>query len=298
MRSCIYCGKTLAKDEVCNCAQAVKHREEKERAQKANDASAKNTSYTDTSSTTYHTGYSDTGEKKHKKERVKKERPKKEHAQKAWRDTAGGFKSQVNDMKRGGFRELFADMRRFCVRPLDGVAYPENLSTLKYVIMSLINSLLLGLGVYFLRIGFAGGKRFTGLLSVFLSSDINLGSFFAGWVQYSVFVLILLYLLWFVFFLTDKILMKTRIKFADFLPRFVSATIPVTFVCLIGAVLSLFSIYASAMFTGVGVVMFIILTYEALKVQWSSRGSNAVLYTMSVGYLIFFIFMFNLWRIM
>ncbi len=304
MRSCIYCGRTLEKDEVCQCPQAVKHREARKNSEQ--QASSAGSQAGDGANNTYHTGYTSderTKEEKREKKKVKKEQAKRKKEDEK-RRRSERFRAHADhaadSVRHSGsvISDLFAFMRRFSLTPVDGVSYPEDMSVPRYVILSAFNSIVLGFGVYFLRIGFAAGKRFTGILSVLLSPAVKLTAFLSGLLKCAAMVFLLLYVLWVILYLLDRIVMKSSMRFRDFLPRFACTTVPVTLIGAAGAVLGLFSIYSTVMLAGAAIVCFIVLTYEALRTQWSSKGPNAVLYIMTLAFFIFFAVAFNIWRIL
>lgn len=302
MRSCIYCGKSLGKDEVCDCPQAVKKRAEKaESAQTAsnsgNERKTENGQYSYTQNTAGKDSYNTNANQSGTSYRTGYTEPKKGAAYYK-RIIKRKFEDLKYSVKNSGsfFSSLFDFIKRFSFTPVDSVSYNNSVSLPKAVVITVINALILGMSAMLLAIGVRYHSRFTGLWSVFMRSDLNIFTFFRGVLQYALLVFVMLYVLWLIIYFMDKLLMRSAVRFRDFLPRFVTTTIPVTVMGVVGVVLGLFSIYATVMFAVCGVVAWIILTYEALRTYWSPRGANSVFYMMILAFLLFSIVLFNLWR--
>ncbi len=281
MRSCAFCGRDLGPEEKCNCQGA-------QRARMSKDTSNnENKTYTGWQENTYTTGY--TKEKK-KRFNFKMPRFKKPHFKKP-------------DFK-GSARGVSGFTKRFLHDPVNAVSSPGALNPLQIVLI------LLGTAVAVSLCGFFVCARFLspvmrGLASMGspLGTQIMLPSYNVG--NLLKFVLLgftTITLMEFVFigvlFVVNRFILRHPTGFFVFATRPAAAMIPVMVFSGLGALISFFSIFASVMLFMTGIVINIVLMYEALRSEWSSVPAARTVYTMAISYFIFYVIIFNILRIL
>ena len=273
MRSCAFCGRDLGPEEKCNCQGA-------QRARMSKDTNNnENKTYTGWQENTYTTGYT-----KEKKKRFNFKMP---HFKKP------NFKKP--DFK-GSARGVSGFTKRFMHDPVNAVSNPGVLNPLQIVLI------LLGTALFASLCGFFVYSR--------LLSPVVRGLAFAGYQGYSIgsllrFVLsgfVTVTLMEFVFigvlFVVNRFILRYTTNFLVFATRPVAAMIPVMVFSGLGAVISFFSIFASVMLFLTGIVINIVLMYEALSSEWNSIPAARTVYTMAISYFIFYVIMFNILRIL
>ena len=140
----------------------------------------------------------------------------------------------------------------------------------------------------------------------FISSRLNIMVFapkyhlkellkFAGYGTFSGVILICLFLL--VLWLANKVVTRRSVSFGDFAVRPVSAMIPVLVFGIFGIIINFFTIYGTIMLFLTGVIMWIIMTYEALRSEWSSMSSTKAMYAIALSFFVFFVVVFNVLRL-
>ena len=136
MRECIYCGRTLEKDEKCSCAMSVSKRMEKER------------------------------ESEEKKETKKEERPKQKKERKK---REYNFKARNNRSfnSSGVMRELWSHFVSFIKSPIETVMNPGSMSKTVILLFAAFEGIIGGLCVYSVLSGASRGAfRFLALSSI------------------------------------------------------------------------------------------------------------------------------------
>lgn len=266
MRSCIYCGRDLEKDEKCNCPGAMRARQTKtESTAGADNTSEKHTEnqYSGWQNNTYQTGYT----KKKKKFKFKFKKPN--FRRHDFRADAGAVK---------GFT------RRFLHDPVNTVSSPGYLNPVQIVLILLITAVGLSLCCFFTAQHVIPGiYKLPQLLEYALYGTLS----FTG-LEFA-FILVL--------FLINKFILRNRRKFMEFATAPVAAMIPLMLLSLVGAGINFFSIYATVMLVLTGGVMNIILTYEAMRSEWSFAPATRIMYLIGISYFLFFVVAFNLIRL-
>lgn len=276
MRSCIYCGRDLEKDEKCQCSGAQAARKAKESATNT----AENSDSSGWQQTTYTTGYT----KKKKKFQFKKPHFKKP-------DFKGkGFKDAANAVS--GFT------RRFIKDPVNTIANPGHLNGVQMALIILLTGLAISVCGYFV---------YARILSPFLAASPYMAVYKSGYgigelLRFSLQGMLSISVMEIIFigvlFLINKFILRQNTSFLSFAVRPVAAFIPLMVFAILGAVISIFSVYATVMLVAAGNIMTIILVYEALGSEWSFVPSSRVLYLTAVSYFVFFVVIFNFIRIL
>lgn len=286
MRSCIYCGKELEKGEKCMCTAAVKARGEKQPSyENENTAQDKNKkTYSGWQENVYRTGYT-------KKEKKKfRDRFKRVHKVKKTKFNTDEFKNAAGDVS--GFA------KRFMKEPICAVSNPGILNTWQLVFIVLFTSILLSLCGYFayarlVRV-FAGAFTAVPWLNIPSYSISTLLKSTLSGTGVLVFV-ILIYLA--VLFCVNKFIMKQQTSFKAFITRPIAAMTPLLVLSAVGAVINFFSVYAMIMLVMTGFIMWLVLTYEALRTEWSYASAEKAMYAMVLAFFVFFVVMFNILRV-
>lgn len=299
MRSCIYCGRDLAAGEACNCPQSVAVRAAKEKqaapegagpTQKQKDDTAAAQGQGNPSGGAYHyqTGYT----KKQSKARRGWNRMK---AKMSARRHAG-----PRDAK-GFFSRLWQTIKQFIADPAYIVSNPPGTMKAGSVICFVaLLGIVLSLAGYFLVTGL---NR-----SLFAISSSMLG--FHGMVGYQrtaamllsalggiVWIAALFFLLVGIFYLLDRLFLRQKKNFWEFSARFALATLPISVIGVIGIVLSFFSMYTLVMMLAAAGIISLVMVYEGLRTEWSVMSPSKVMYSMALGFFVFFVVCFNLMRI-
>lgn len=266
MRSCVYCGKTLEKGEKCNCFRSIQAREAKNKAE--------NTTKTDSSyynfNNTYTTGYT----KKEKKNRFEKIRRK-------WKELRYNKKSN-------GFRELITS---FLKDPVNKIANPFSLSPLQLAFMVWIEGIILAGGGYFLSS--LSGKAISVLPVI---REYSIMSFLLTALFGGLALALAILMVFGVFWCIDRFILKRTTPFFEFAIRLCYAALPVAVLGIAGIIMGFFSIYTLLILYVAGIVMWIILTYESLKCEWSFISPSRVFYLVSAGLVFAIVIGFNILR--
>ncbi len=280
MRSCAFCGRDLGPEEKCNCPGA-------ERARMSKDAgNTENKTYSGWQENTYTTGYT-----KEKKKRFNFKKPRFKKPNFAKPDFKGSAKGV------SGFT------KRFMRDPVNAVANPGVLSPLQIVLILLGTALAVSFCGFFMYIrllspvmrGLTSSSHLLGTDRVFLSYKI--GSLLKFVLSGFTTVTLMEFAFIGVLFVVNKFLLKHPARFFVFATRPAAAMIPVMVFSALGALISFFSIFASAMLFMTGIVINIVLMYEALRSEWSSMPAARAVYTMALSYFVFYVIIFNILRI-
>lgn len=297
MRSCIYCGRDLEAGEACNCPQSVAARAAKEKQAAPGDHTQGYQSGTAASGgaqagnpygNTYQTGYT----------------KKQSKAKRGW----NRMKAKMSARKKAGprdtkgfFSRLWQTIKQFVADPAYIVSNPPGTMRAGSVICFVaLLGIVLSLAGYFLVTGLSR--------SIFAVSSSMLG--FHGMAGYQrtltmvlsalggiVWIAALFFLLVGIFYLIDRLFLRQRKNFWEFSSRFALATLPVTVIGAIGIVLSFFSMYTLVMMLAAAAVISLVMVYEGLRTEWSMMSPGKVMYSMALGFFIFFVVCFNLMRI-
>lgn len=274
MRTCMYCGRELKQDEVCNCSGAASHRARKQE----NDKKSKEHGNPYRTETSYRTGYAG---KDSKFERARTRYRTKKAARRNIPDKEGFLRYVKNALKS----------------PADTVASPPHIGKASMLIIAAVTGAALWLCMFFMLrgesvrltrmiagvMGFGGGEGLK--LAVTTPAVMIIGA--AGGI-------ILFFLYMGIFWLINRFIMKLRTPFWEFSIRLVTAWIPFCVICIFGALISILSPVTIAVLLVCGGIVTAALTYEALKTEWISQPAGKVLYAMFLGYFVLFAFISHL----
>ncbi len=288
MRTCMYCGRELAKGEQCTCPQSVMRRngnaksasgagksEANNKQNTQNTQNARNTQYTQNQGTSYKTGYAG-----------------KDSPFERARDRYKAKRAARGARPRGG---TWRDIWSAVISPVETVTNPPNLGIAAMLIIAAVMGAFLWLGAYFVLIGggvgpfrlaaammgFGGGYPLIARIGLTLLSGMVAG-------------VIMFFLYTGIFYLIGRFIIRVRTPYWQFCVRLVTAWIPFTVICIIGALLSLLSPLTLAALILCGAAITAALTYVALKTEWYSAPPSKVLLSMLLGYFLFLSIMLRL----
>ncbi|MDD6482998.1 MAG: hypothetical protein PUF72_00260 [Clostridiales bacterium] len=275
MRSCIYCGKELEKDEKCSCPQAQAHRRAREAAQGQPNESGKEQTgyqYTNQQSNTYHTGYT-----------------KRENAIKhAWEKHRAKKRARAKNGNTGVWDDIWQSFVNTIKAPVNAVTNPRYISRASIVLLAMIQGAVIWLCMYFLRTGIVRSP-FGLMMSIITINPGKASSLL--WMLMTIVSGALGGVVFFViysgvFYLINRYIFKRRSGFWNFSQRMILTSVPFTLICIIGCVFGLISSTTLAIMIVCGATAMIALTYEALRSEWISQSSTSVMYSMMVGFFI------------
>lgn len=287
MRSCIYCGRELKQDEVCNCPQSAARRAAKNNTSSkssradGNKQNTKQENYRNPyrTETSYKTGYAGNESKF-------------ERAKNKYRTRRAARKSKTEKVNaKGFFRGLWRYVINFLKSPVDSITNPAHLGKGAIMIIAALLGMVLWLCMFFImRGGAVGPLKLLASAMSFNGSDgyrlIGMTALTA--VSGAVSGIVIFFLYSGIFYLINRFIMRFRTDYWEFCIRLVSAWIPFTVICIIGTLLSLLSPVTLAILILCGAVTVAVLTYEALKTEWISQPPGKVMYAMMLGYFVFF----------
>ena len=274
----MYCGRELAKGEKCTCPQSIMRRGGSAQSSSEtgksgadnnqNTQNTQNTQYTQNQGTSYKTGYAG---KDSPFERAR-------NRYKAKR-AARGAKPIV-----GTWRDIWSAV----ISPVETVTNPPNFGIAAMLIIAAVMGALLWLGAYFVlagggvgpfrlaaaMMGFGGGYPLIARIGLTLLSGAV-----AGVIMFFVYTGI--------FYFIGRFIVRVRTPYWQFCVRLVTAWIPFTVICIIGALLSLLSPLTLAALILCGAAITAALTYVALKTEWYSVPPSKTLLSMLLGYFLF-----------
>lgn len=288
VRSCIYCGKELKKDEQCTCPTAVAKRmahtsdTNNTKDNSANSGSAYSYS---TKNNTYHTGY------------TKKENPIKS----AWRtylQRKKAARANNSTVKKPLRRNLIFDMLSFIKSPVTTVYNPGEMSVAFILLISAISGIFTSFGIYTLLVKIINGAATikTGSLNVnMVVSGINGVSGAAiiaviGAVFGMVFFLVCCAGMYFV----SRAVFKYNMRFWEFASKLVLCPLAVSVSGILAIVFGMFSTAVFLLIILCGTIASFVLTYEALRSIWNTKTPNQVLYGMLLSILIVGVLLSNI----
>lgn len=301
MRSCIYCGRELAPGEKCTCRQSAGHRKTSDTASGTdqtetastnskksttgsgtnNSASESRTDYTgsaynDPNRTEYRTGYT-------KKENRFKRAYEKAKVKRSARRASGMPKNQFN---KGFWRDLLTAFKY----PVQAAMNPKSMNLWQMSVLWAIQGALAWLCIFFITTHAARGPfAMLGNLLAFNGID-----------GYKVIMYMLLtclsgaiggilafFLYTGVFYAIGRFIFRDRnTRYASFCERLATTAIPFSVIALVGTALSLISITSLIVLLVCGAAVFAILTYEALRTQWSWISADKTLYGVMLGFFV------------
>lgn len=287
LRSCIYCGRELEKDKVCDCSQSVMHRKKKEQSSENTKAKSnsgkentkKNYSNPYKTETSYRTGYAGS---EGRFDRIRS----KYRAKRAARKSSA---RPVNT--KNFFSSLWRYIIDFVKSPVDKIANPGHLSKATILAIAAIQGAVLWLCMFFIiRGGSVGAFEFLGSMMSFGGAEgyslivQMLLSLLSGAIS----GIVLFFLYSGIFYLINRFIMRLKTAYWEFSIRLASTWIPFTVICAIGILLSMLSPVTLMIMLLCGGISVAVLTYEALRTEWITQSPGKVMYSMMLGYFVFF----------
>ena len=282
MRTCMYCGRELAKGEKCTCPQSVMRRGENAQNSSGtgksganNSQNTQNTQYTQNQGTSYKTGYAG-----------------KDSPFERARDRYKAKRAARGAKPHGG---VWRDVLSAVVSPVEAVTNPPNFGKAAMLIIAAVMGAFLWLGAYFvLRGGGVGPFKLAAAMMGFgggypLIAEIGL-TLLSG----AVAGIIMFFLYTGIFCFIGRFVVRVRIPYWQFCVRLITAWLPFTAICIIGALLSLLSPLTLAALILCGAAVTAALTYVALKTEWYSVPPSKTLLSMLLGYFLFLSIMLRL----
>lgn len=300
MRSCAYCGKDLAAGEVCDCPGSVRARNAKnggsgaghssESAASESSTGSSQSTYSGWQENTYQTGY------------TKKDKKKKFHHKFKFRKPKGFNKDEF----KGAASGVSGFTKRFIHDPVNTVSNPGHLSMVQIILLVVLIALVMSVGGFF---------AYTRVIAVYIRqlmtmtastevpfinsmlSTYHIKQLLTTALYGTVSITLLTFLYFLVLYLVNRFILRQRTAFSDFLVRPAAAMIPILVFGLVGIAINFFSVYAMIMLFLTGLVMWIVLTYEGLRSEWSFLPAVRVMYMMALSFFIFFVVLFNIFRV-
>lgn len=280
MRSCIYCGKELQKGEKCTCVQSRAHSNASQKTQNSANQGQKNentythtSQYNDPNRTQYQTGYT-------QKDGFFKRTYEKAKAKRTIRKSRKQNKKHLFRIQLDSFLNVLRD-------PVAAVQNPKNSSMGSMITLWAIFGAVLWLCAYFIMSNVPRGP---------LSMLANIMSFngMAGYkvIGYMLMMMlsgavsgtILFFLYTGVFYAIGRFLFRDRdSSYQSVCQRLAFTSVPFCAICVIGALVSSFSATTLLILLICGAFASVILTYEALRTQWSYLNQGRVVYGLMFG---------------
>ena len=261
MRSCMYCGKTLEKNERCMCSRSVKAREAKNADKQEKTKNSSDNVYT--------TGYT-----------------KKEKKKFRWR------KSKTSN-------NIISAVKNFFKEPVNSMSSLICLNPVQTIILILVESLIISLS--FMITVFRAIQRvfdaFSGGFASFVIYEHNIADFLVLTGLGMIICVVGIFMFIAVFWGIDRLVIKRRTRFFDFAQRLIYPVLFFTAFAAIGIMVGIFTVYASMILNILGAVAWLILTYEALKREWNFIGASRALYMMLAGVFIILLVLLNVFVI-
>lgn len=281
MRSCIYCGKELEKGEVCNCAQSAVRRQanqnngntNSDKTYRANSSGYENTQYGQTS---YRTGYT----RKESKLKRAWERFKMKRAIR-----------RANTSSRKSSQNLIEVIKGFIKSPVETIINPPYIGMGAMIALSAIQGAVVWLCIYFIMNNVSRGL-FSTLASLMAFNGtrgyMNLLNICMAALSGAVTGIILFFIYSGIFYFINRVIFRQNSSFGSFSQRLVLACIPTTIIGIIGTLLSFLSSITLFILLLCGAVSWVILTYEALRQEWTGNPYGKIMYAMMLGFFVFF----------
>ncbi len=270
MRECIYCGRSLEKGQMCDCAISTRKRMEKE--QQGGTAEEMQSR-----------------ESKKEQARAEKERIKAEKAQKkAARAAARMHRRTVSG--KNVFSNLWHNIKSFLKSPTETVMNPFCMGRAEIIVLAAIEGIISGLGVFSVITGTSrGALRLIGNLIGFNGAEGY--NFVYGWIMSAVsgaisgILTLLLYSA--VFYAIGRWIFRMFTAYWDYAKRLVFAFMPITLIGVLGVILGIFSQLTFMVLLLCGLAGNVAITYEVLRSMWSSKSASRTLYAMMAGIFVF-----------
>lgn len=273
MRSCIYCGKELEKGEKCTCAKSRANASQNTKNSEKTEDKNTYTQYNNSNRTEYRTGYTQKDgffKRAYEKAKIKR-RIKKNHKP----NGRNFFKSQLDT-----FLTALRD-------PVAAVQNPKDLTMGAMLVLWAIFGAVLWLCAYFMLSNVPRGP--ISMLANIMSFNGLAGYKIIGYMLMmllsgAVSGIILFFLYTGVFYAINRFIFRDRTtSYQAFCQRLAVTAVPFCAVCVLGALISSFSSTTLLILLICGAFASVILTYEALRTQWSYLNQGKVVYALMLG---------------
>ena len=279
MRSCIYCGKELEKGEVCSCPQSEARRRAQNDSNHQSTENSYGTNYntydTQTSQTSYRTGYTKKESKiKRMWERFKMKRSIK-RANRQSRVCIG----------------LLDTVKRFIKSPVETIMNPPYIGMGAMVAIAAIQGAATWLCVYCIMYNINRGivKTLASLMSLYsMQGYANVMNVSLALFSGALTGILLFFVYTGIFYFINRVIFRLNTDYSSFSQRLVLAGIPMTVVGIIGTLLSFISSTTLVILLICGAISWVILTYEALRAEWSGKSYGKIMYASLAGFFVFF----------
>ncbi len=282
MRSCIYCGRELQKDEQCTCPTSVAKR--MSNSSDTNNANSQKSTYSYGADNTYHTGY------------TKRENPIK----RAWHtylQRKKAARSKGSTVKKPLRRNFIFDVISFIKSPVTTIYNPGEMSVFLVLLISAVSGIFTGLGlcaifakiinaVALIRGPLSINMLLGGISSILGAAIIVFVGALAG---------VVLFLVWSAsLYVISKGIFKCNMRFWEFASKLVLCPLAVSISSILAITFGMFSVSVFCVIILCGIITSFVLTYEALRSIWNIKTPNQVLYGMLLSILIFGIIVSNI----
>lgn len=291
-RTCMYCGRELAKGEHCTCPQSERMRQAKKQSTGASSDGAAQSAHSQTASGAQYSQAQSAPPPKSKKtwrerrEERRRTRPVKNRPHRT--------------AQSGGAREFFSYILS-CVRtPVFKASNPGYvrmwwvwvlIGIQGFVVsmaLALSNSTLgKGLfGILSMTLGFKGVAGWKNLANILVAAVSGTAM---GYIQF--------FILCAIFFLLGKLTVRSTSGFREYMERFAPCSVPMTVVGILGVVFAVFSPSMLLLLLACGAVFEVILLYEALRAQWHAQPDFMV-YTIAGGLFVYAVLCYNIYKLL
>lgn len=304
MRSCIYCGKELAQGEKCTCRQSTERRNasnpengytESEKKQKSTYADSDNHTYStdkgssaDNSSSHVYSEYNDPTRTKYRtgytnNDSLFKRMREKSKAKRSARRTSGASKNQFG---RGFWNDLLTAFKS----PVQTAMNPKSMNLWQMVVIWAVQGALAWLCMFFITTHAARGPlAIIGNLLAFngINGYKTIAYMLMAFVSGAIGGTLMFFLYTGIFYAMGRFIFRDKsTRYASFCERLTMTALPFSVIALIGTALSIISITSLIILLVCGAAVFAILTYEALRTQWSWVTADKVLYSILLGFFV------------
>lgn len=279
MRSCIYCGKELAKDEKCDCYRAQARRNENAHQPPPNNNTqntGSNNYYHKKNTNSYHTGY------------TRKENPFKS----AWNRYCTRkrvARTNHTQYKKSPKRNILFDFISFFKSPTTTVADTAHISIGFVFVIAAASGALLGISLYLILM--SSLKLTSTLVAPIPPTVVTMNDFVSGFIFSLIagmIIGIILYSLYCLsFYLINRLVFREPTKYSDFFSSLSLCPLPIAVFSVLGAIFGLVSSSALAIIVLCGLMFSLLLTYEVLKIKWIGFSQNQIMYGTLLSFFIF-----------
>ena len=266
MRECIYCGRTLEKNEKCTCAMSVARRMAKdsgepERTKTKADIKA---------------------EKQAEKNRKREEKKNARAQKRAYR--------QYNFNTKGTMREMWRLLVSFIKSPVETVMNPGDMSKGLIILFVAFEGVISGLCAFSVATGAIRGPiGFLGNVMGFKGAAgySVLGQWAASAFSGAVSGIMIFFLYSGIFYVVNRWIFKQFTPYWEFVKRFAFAALPFTVIGTVGVILGIFSQLTFIVLLLCGIIGTLLITYEILRSVWYSKSADKIIYTMMLCIFVF-----------